>query len=813
MCFHEKLLGEKTDTAKTAYTPSNDQPILALDALPVTASGSSTGATHDVLATYVNGDVQCLSADLQTVRWAASLNALGSDGVTIQVSTATAKAVVRGLLRNREDIASVLASGADASSDLLELTQVLCVLARKPDGATTLSLFRVQSRSQDLTTTPLSPLQPLVSWDLPKSSRLPASPPLSHQYSLHVSSGVLHTLTDTSLVSYSFSSIVPQVYSQFKMPGSGTDSFLRLSQDMILTTSRQTCRTFDTKYKTLQTIQSLDPLSSASNTASPAKKRKLSEPQDEEDACYHLVAYHADHDLVVAMRKNELVGMNLGASHARKRVKTQGTLLSEALGKGVSATGKNTPRGWNQKKAQLDRYVSDGDLRQFEEAMRHELHIPLDKADQPKNKNNEVTNGPLTNGMGPKVSEEDAMAIDFENSEENAEEDLRSWKTPAVVDHALKQKIHHYASYALSKIFRPTSNSQDDATQNILTIDFFPPNVFDWLLRTGHVSAASVRHAILQAFPNHSQALSAIADGDIVKALVQFDPELYILSAVLNDNGHLPVGEVVQALKLLLQSMDEQAKAHNETKLLTNGTSPSEDEMDLDVTTELAAASHEIDHAMSILDHGLQIRAETLRPTLIRLHSFAPRLITSTLRAMLSRQDLDVLVNVLHQEMKTEGWSLPYESQFADTDGTPDNHAVAIIASLLSCTLDAVGAGAWLADSDAASDTIYSLHNDTSEALLGFFEARYMRGLLGEFLRYAANAPKSSKQLSKHNEAKGKPFAVSRDLGELPLLPLGVRQDMLIDGRKANGAKKSKREMGHEISQKVPKYSFERIVI
>ena len=61
---------------------------------------------------------------------------------------------------------------------------------------------------------------------------------------------------------------------------------------------------------------------------------------------------------------------------------------------------------------------------------------------------------------------------------------------------------------------------------------------------------------------------------------------------------------------------------------------------------------------------------------------------------------------------------------------------------------------------DAGKDIIDSLHADCSEALNGFWEARYMRGLLGEFLRYAANLPKSAKPSSKTLENQGKPFTL-----------------------------------------------------
>jgi hypothetical protein len=827
ICFHEKSLGDRTETAKTAYAPSTGAQILALDALPVTPGGSTTSSTHDILATFDNGDVICLSANLEIVRWAATLNSAKVGGAIEHVSTAPAKAVTRGLLRNREDIASLLDPTPSDASDLLELTQILCIVGRNSSGSATLSLVQIQPRSPDLTTAPLSPLKHLVSWDLKKPSKALNLTTPGTQYVLHASSGILHQLVGTTLISYDFSDNVPKLYSELTLPGSGIDSFLRLSQDTLLTTSRQTCRLFDAKFNTLQAVHSLDTFSSMSDAASPAKKRKLSQPETtEQSSQVNLLAYYADHDLVVAVRESEVIGMQLDGSFTHKRPRQEGTLLSDALGKGVSSANAREAEKWSERKAKLDRYASRGKISKFEKALAGDLGIEIESNLLVFKEENEMNGGPLTNGMGPKIPDEDAMALDLDQ-DNDAEDDSRQWKMPSVVTDARKPQFRRYALYALSKIFRSTTTAQDDVSaSSTLKIHFFPPNVFQWLLHTGHLSAASIRHAMLEDSPENAQLSSSVVDGDIVKSLVDYDPDLHILSAILNYSGHLPVGEVVQAIKLLMQSLDEQPKAQDETKLLTNGTAPSDEEMDVDITSELDAATHEVDHALSVLDHGLLIRSHTLRPALIRLHSFSPRIITSTLRSMLPRHDLEALISLLHLEMKNGGWSSPYDGSDSDMEWlneSPDDHAVAIIASLLSCTLDAIGAGAWLAtvgntgDSDSSEDIIDALQSDTSEALNGFWEARYMRGLLGEFLRFASNLPKSHKPSSKSLEKQGKPFAVTQDDGELPMLPLGGKPDMGIEkmkpGRGGKKEERSKREMGLLISKKVPKYSFERIVI
>lgn len=841
ICFRETSLADGPETTKTTYTPSESAPIIALDVLPVASTGSSTGATHDILATFANGHIICLSADLETVRWVAKLD-LTKVGISIDnVSTTTAKAVTRGLLRSREDIVSNMNPSAEDDSELQELTQVLCIIGRNSSGKAIVSLVQIQPRAPDLTSPPLSPLKHLESWTLHDSVKFVKASDSSTRYALHASSGTVQILGSTTLASYDLSGSVPRLYSECNVPGDEVDSFLRVAQDVVFTTSQQTCRVFDTKFNTLQAIHSLAN-AGTSDIASPAKKRKLNQPEVEQrNSHIQLLAYYPEHDLVVAVRDHEVIGMQLNGSFTQRRARHESTLLSDALGKGTPIISARETQKWQEEKAMCDRYASRGKVRKFERALAGNLGIPVEgkRLQRPSRlKENESKGGPMTNGVGPKISEEDAMSLDLDQNESKKEnpndddnETLKRWNPSSVVPDGRKLQYRQYATYALQKIFlSPAATDNDVDPQIRLKIKFFPPNVFQWLLQIGQISAASVRHALLEESPQNAERLSSITDGDIAKALVEYDPDMQILSAILNHSGHLPVGEVVQAIKLLMQSINEQPDAVNTTKLLTNGTAPSEKDMDVDITSELDAASEEIDHALSVLDHGLDSRSHTLRPALIRLHSFAPRSITSTLRSMLPRHDLESLIGVLHLEMKNGGWSSEIHDFSAirvpvmesSTEG-PDDHAVAIIASLLSCTLDAIGAGAWLAnvgtsaDNEAGEDLIASLQADTSSALNGFWEARYMRGLLGEFLRFASQLPKSHKPSSKALERKGKPFAVVQGDDELPMLPMGAKPDMGIEKMKAGkGGKKeerSKREMGMMISKKVPKYSFERIVL
>ncbi|CBX96567.1 hypothetical protein LEMA_P108320.1 [Plenodomus lingam JN3] len=840
VCFHEETLGENTETTKTFCTPSTTAQVLSLESLPVPASGATSARTHDLLVTYDDGDVLCLSADLQTKRWSVNLKSLLSSGASnVQlehVSLASARAVTRGLLQSREDIAAILDPTPDAASDLLDLTQVICLVGRFDKNRRIVALLQVYPRSQDLPTSRLSPVKHLITWNLPGTSSTPAYTTEVPQSAFHASSGILHTLIGGTLLTYDLSGTIPKLTSELSMPGVSLDAFLRISQDVIFTTTQNTCRVFDSKYKSLQALLSVDHVSATADPTSPSRKRKhaIQEEAAQTISPCHLIAFYADLGLVVATRGGEIFGMQYGSTLTRKRVKTEGTLLIDAIGKGLACKPKFSmgvdAQAWRSKKIKLGKHASKGKIAKFEEAFAASLGIELEGSSSKTKKANEQNGGPLTNGIGPKIPDVDAMTVDNINNDEDEDSELRTWRMPKSVPHSQQQQYRQHALFALSKIFRwVAAHPSHDEPQGHLKVDFFPPNVFQWLLQIGQLTKESIRRAIIEESPESIQAASIIVDGDIVKALVDFDPDLHILSAVLNHSQFLPAGEVVQSIKLLMQSLDDNDEENEAMKLLTSGNN--EDEMDLDITSELEAASHEIEHALAVLDHGLATRSHTLRPALIRLHTFPAPVVSATLRSMLPRRDLESLIRLLHLELRNGGWTSSYDfnsdSAFAESSaGDPDDHAVTIIASLLSSTLDAIGAGAWLASvgtlstSETSEDIIQSLHTDTSEALNGFWEARYMRGLLSEFLRYASTVPKSQRPSNKKLEQQGKPFPVMSKLDrdeDLPMLPLGGKADMGIERmKKGHGGKKeerSKREMGMLISKRVPKYSFERIVI
>ncbi|KAF1968167.1 hypothetical protein BU23DRAFT_541486 [Bimuria novae-zelandiae CBS 107.79] len=829
VCFAEELRKDPTaGSIKTIYTPSNaSQKVVAIDAIPIPAVSSQKEGSHDVLLVFENGNAICLSADLEVVRWVASVSALESPAKgnfqLEHVSTNTARALTHGLLKNCEDIVAVLNPSLDEKSDLLDLTQVMSVIGRQAEGRRALALFQIQTRAPDLSSSRLPPLKQLAAWGLPEpESSVPDSETEADQFILHASSGSLHHLSDRGLITYDFSGTVPRISSELSKSSFMVDSVLRISQDLVLAASQSSCQIINVKYNSVHAERSVEQSLQSPSKEDRKRKHTASDSGKSAAKAPALLAYYGDLALVVASIKNELVGFQLGESTRRKRVKSRGARLIDSLGKGISAKKGNEQAAiakWREQKPKLDRYARKGDVGKFEEIFAAQLGVKFENGGSEAGADTKLVNGDadtaLTNGAA-------------NGHQEEASDLPRKWLLSKDFSKTLSaaERTRHqlYAAYALTRIFQWVDSPSSHGPSRCLKIAFFPPNVFEWLMHCGNLTKESIRRALLDDPASNLGITTPIRDGDIVSAVVNFDPELHILSAVLNHGHFLPVGEVVQSVRLLMQSLDDQPKTEDASKLLTNGTEPNADAMDVDIASELEAASHEIDRALARLDDGPAVISGTLRPALMRLHTFPPAVISSTLRSMLSRHELESLIKLLHHELKNGGWTSPYDFGDAEMpEAEPssdeiDDSAVAIIASLLGCTLDAIGPALWLTSvGDTSTDQLISeLREDAEEALTGFWEARYIRGILSELLRYGAQLPKSQKPSSKALERQGKPFALDVKPDELPVLPLGSKPDLGVQktkGKNGGRRERSAREMGMLISKRVPKYSFERIAI
>jgi hypothetical protein len=844
VCFSEE--GQRDgmiDTVKHSYKLDDAADnVVTIESIPINELKSTKCASHDILVIFESGRVCCLSSDLEITRWDSTLGKHDLDsGIAVEYAAlTTAKSAVSGILRSRQDVAPGLDPKLEETADILDLTPVLCMIRRTSLQKRTLAIYQLQPRSPDIITLQ-TPLKHLLTWDLPQPTATGVLETAKRVYHLHPTSGVLHELASGHLISYDFSTTIPKIYSELHIPESDTKSFLRVSADLVFTTSRQAWGMFDVRYASLQARL---PIEDSKGLSNESKKRKHAEqePLQRSDDTPVLVSYFADLRVVVAINNHEIIGLQLGQEIPRKRVKSSGSLLIDSIGKGApsnhswranAALVKDSPQWqeWQKKSHKLDKYASKGKVADFERLIGNELKIG-----SALSKTVNIESSILENGTTNSLSTSDAQdgvsaseaALGKTGSASSSGDDLVKWQLPTVIPISQRVSYRHVALYALCKIFhlKDPESELGQGPANILKAELFPPNVFQWLLASGNITKESIGRAIMESSTGSSDAMPPIADGDIIQAIADFDPELHILAAVLNSQHFLPVGEVVQAVKILVQSMDDPLKDSRISGLLTNGTTSEDDHMDAELASEFDAADHELNRAQWILANGDFIRSQVLPTALTRLHTFSTTVISTTLRSMLRRSDLESLIQILHSELRNGGWTSTYlgsEIQQTEDDVEYDNQAVAIIASLLSCSIDAIGVSTWLtgvggSPTNTVEDIIVDLQLDADDALNGFWEARYIRGLLGEFLQYTSNIEKTHRPKNEVLQQQRKPFSADATEDDaLPMLPLGGKIDLGIEklklGKGGRKEERSKREMGMLISKRVPKYSFERIVI
>ncbi|KAK5154054.1 hypothetical protein LTR04_006091 [Oleoguttula sp. CCFEE 6159] len=853
--------------------------VTSVDVLPVKADVGGQEAAHDVVLVYDDGQIEYLSGNLQTRRWAVGLDSIirsqgdvpgewtpGKIEYTVLTDAETAR---KGLLKNREDVVAALDPGVNGRSATVEVTPVLCLVTATEGGSRYFHMLSLLSRSADRITTHHPAVQHLLTYRLPK--RRPGESPDQNKpiYSLHAASGTMHQLALGSLVTYDLSGTVPRIHSEL---GDDIRSFVRLSSCLVVAASSSSCAIYDTRYKS---IQSVLPTTSASVAAKSSGKRRHPEV-DSHKGSVHLLAYHSDIGLVLALDEGRLTGAHVGSNHnAPKRSKTRHGHLIDSIGRGLGASScASTPsqlRGtsdvfegqlpgayfpqpshWNHVRVKLDRYAAQQDVEEFEKLFAKELGIPRDESrpenpqhhgdaqSSPETKLNGVHNGATVNG----ARELDVVMSECGDSDDKADEPpVSDWQFPDDMSMLDRNTDRRKTTYALSKIFAWNSLENGSVPEKegpSISVEFFLPNVFRWLVKTGHLSAATVESA-LRKHSKASDRARSVSEGDIITAIHRFDPSMHLLDALLTHPNYLEASEIVQAVKLLIQSLDN-PEASNSPILVTNGEATlTNGELTSTIQTESEAADDDLAFALSTLENGLSIRSQALRHALTKLHSFPPSTIVVYLRSMLSQHELIFLIHILRIELADGGWTSRYtDAGPGDTDvETPSDRGIAVIGTLLNCAVDAVGVGGWLQGLvDSAEDTVKgellaSLRAEVSAALEGCHEAVCLKTILNDFVRYGTQAQKAGAQPfverigdpqigrrkgGKKQREVSKPVTVEVVNEEDNLLPLGYKVRGMLDMKKVVSGtgevvNRSKREMGREISMRVGKYSIERIRI
>ena len=764
-----------------------DGDIASLEIVP-----SPTSEGQHILITYNDGSIVSVSGDLSKVNEQGRFDLDNNAAYTVEYATTIdAHMARRGLLKSREDVVATL--DQMGTEPLLQCRVILTNTVRQ------FQLYSIENPNRSSLQSLKLRVVLLISYDLPVSGNYSST---DVQYELYAASGTLYQRMKKTLSILDLSGTTPKLITRLGGSSSPVTSFTRVSATSVASVSGERATLYETKYGSMQGSVSLTPMSPETQ----AKKRKR-EDRGEQSATFTLISSMSDLGLLVALSGNELVALQLDdALRKNKRVKTRSTLLAEVMGKGSlkepssQDKAKKKAKKWAEWTAEVDRLIEADDIEGLEKLVANDDRLGKQRKDERTHET----------GVSDDIPDGDRAAIE------------QLWPLPQPFDpqDLDRQKV----LYILGNMF-----ANVDSQNEKMEIAIPSSKLLEWLALTGFLSVARVQKAFTQVMPD--DGLENLArSGDIMSAIRPIDNDFQLTHHLLSLPVHWEVGEVVQALRLVVKSFDPEPTSDCTLALPTppqaNGNMVDGD-ANSQLQLESEAAEHELEYAMTALTTGLEVRSDTLRVIFARLHAFHQPLVTSTMRAMMSHRDLVYFVHILRIELADGGWTSKYvDGGEADDAGDgmvnpiggfeesgPNDEAIKVVGDLLNCAVDAIGTSGWLVGLGSSAlgtaELLASLRAEASAALEGCQEANMLQASLAEIERFVASNEQAYPMGAKRTWEEEDEVDPQK-----ALLPVGGRvQPPFVKGKNDQGGKKSKIALAQEKSRGVGKYSFERIRI
>lgn len=668
----------------------------------------------------------------------------------------------QSVLKNREDVLAKLGHDTD-----LPNTRLLFLVTRAltpPTGSETFLSVRIFYIKNTL-----QPLQELLTLTLPE----PTHPEATRiEYSWHCSSGTLFQNTSSFYAVYSLSGLVPQLSHHMPFGTRKPLSCLRMSPSLVALNTPGSVSILDIRYSSIQAEQKLE--------SSPKRKARL-------------LSYFAPLDVIVAIQGRKLLAFQVSTtgeqpngSQKRKR----GSLLIDSIGHGsffekkpfifvkgaprpLGAQLSNPRDGWDRVKGRLDTLLLEKNLEEFESVMADQF------------------------GIG-KVKDENLKA---------------HWSVdPAGGTLADLRKVH----YLLKTLFSIERTRSRDAVIWKLKVSWFPESLCHFLIRRGLFSVEHIGTSLKKtgALP----ATESLKSGSFTQAIVDFDPSLITLQFILSSPVVLESEEIAHVLRHSMGVLN-QPQSVDRTRLLMSANGS-------DLDQGLLAADEDI--PMDPPTQDGKFTYALLEAVLSRLNTISASKLTRALKSELSTRELRSFVDLLRIELARGRWLSPYvEDRLVPAeDAKTDNGQVCVIANLLNCAIDSLGAGGWIygasIDPSETADTIAFMKAEISAALGGIEEATYLKGMLGEILLYGKTSPSARAERHSTFRPNQPPLQLQSifmaEAGpERSALPFGLKTEERILPKKAVAGgelvDRSKRDISRLRSRMVGKYTFDRITI
>lgn len=790
--FYESTDGKQSaqSSTETYKLASSKSPVVYLGTIAAAQGAETSTEILDLLVVKQDGEIECLDGNTLHKKWTSPATAIGRDigaplkNVRIEFAQLTnAYATSQNIFKGRKDLLAMFSDDSEESRGSQGISEegfnpeVLILITKSGDSNPVrnvhmVTLPRKGSANFDSSSRSVKPLLTTI-LPTPKGSQFTNGA----TFSLQVASGTILQLDNDAVTTFEFSESVLTEVSKIRMERA--TSFQRLSSTAVMVSNDSTISVFNPKYQSR-----MDSVNFESSKSRGACK---------------LVSYFPKDNTAVAISDNELVAIQIESK-------------SRAAGLLIDSIGCSTEDQVRPIETIPEAFAAEvpvetmglflpGSINLAEAGLKSQA-APMEIAYNAGNV------GEFDKLMAKKLMEEPEL-------------------NPVDVD-------KRWAIYALSKIFSWTKS--DDLEYRLAT-QFYPPDTFMWLLKHGFMTAANIESALRVDIK--SSALDSLPSGELVNTIVEVDPSIDFLR-ILISRTYLDASELAHAIRILMDSLELFGdNAHTKQALLTNGEDLDMDDVETEKEVLNLQAEAEADIALIEyqLGAGSGVKGETLSLALGKLYTCPTELIVHALQTVFTSQEIVSLIYQLRFDLRGGAWTSRYLDQTDDLDEEDEmsNSSIIIICSLLHNCIDAIGAGGWISgsvklvngDAFEAEELIGSLKNEVSATLEGLEEAAYLKGVLGELVRYGASVEKVLPKPQPQTQTPESPAGIKRKTMHKPvlmqlsdearILPFGLKADQNISmvriGAGGELYKRSMRDVGRLKSRKVPKYSQERIEI
>ena len=749
------------------------------------------GSRHlDLLCIYENGELRCLTENLGTELWRASLsdvigrNDLGQEEKTKEmveyVTTVDANKVHEGLLSKRHDVQTLLRDDSSHTPSLLLLVTRQLDRRSKIKQERMIYLSIVQSAASDSHQTGQFGrlIYPVMATVLSTPSDDLQSSNSNSLFAMDFTSGQLRLLKDDNVTTYDLNGTTPVLLSKLPFHQRKASSFINITPSLVMCASQKVLKVYDATYNTLQASNYMDNLSDAPSERNPESS------QDQDLTLYSnssikLLSYFRRSGLAVAFSDGNMVAFQIEGvprKYDGHLVRADNSQLIESIGRGVNSSEPQV--------GSLERLAREGNVQEFEVIFSKEVGIVIGEVSSNSSSTAQTAHSPRRNMAPSEVNgwelikdDPDIPALERSGINGGSQKSKTKvvdmlpqeweWPNPGDKNDYLATAVakQSLVDIALAVIFGRARTNSDTNGQGSLLLKrgqpsklmfrFFPPNVVHWLLQSGSISKLRIER-VLDQHNNGNNIGGPLANGELIRAFLDYDPSFNWLLSLLSSPVYLDSSEIVHAVKYLVcsfrsatGSQDFEVYSHSDgNQHLVNGG------LEDAVAQEQSAAEEELNIALWALESNTGIKEQALSLALTKLNTFSPSLITQALRTELSKDEIIEVVQLLRMQLAGGGWISLYHYAFEQVDlavdHEPSEQHITIISNLLNCALDSIGIGGWVfgdplaEEREMLDDLIPSLKSEISAALEGVEEATYLKGIMDQFLLYSRSVSAAS---------------------------------------------------------------------